>query len=144
MDERDSLQCKSTLKIYRDQKHNIEEEQMYDNRPSSAIWFRARINALQLGDRNRHTNKETHCQICEDENIKEDILHFMLHCPAYKEERHRVIELQQPYFDNEEEIIGSFLFNKENTEQKKQVLYQMWKKRDCKLKTLRRELQRNC
>ena len=138
------IACKSTLKIYRDQKHNIEEEQMYDNRPSSAIWFRARINALQLGDRNRHTNKETHCQICEGENIKEDILHFMLHCPVYKEERHRVIELQQPYFDNEEEIIGSFLFNKENTEQKKEVLYQMWKKRDCKLKTLRRELQRNC
>ena len=27
------IQCKSTLKIYRDQKHNIEEEQMYNNRP---------------------------------------------------------------------------------------------------------------
>ena len=90
---------------------------MYDNRPSSAIWFRARINALQLGDRNRHTYKETICQICEDENIKEDILHVMLHCPAYKEERHQVIKLQQPYIDKTER-----------------------KTRDCKLKTLRGEL----
>ena len=25
-----------------------------------------------IGDRNRHTNKETHSQICKDKNIKED------------------------------------------------------------------------
>ena len=42
--------------------------------------------------------------------------------------RKTVIELQQPYEENREEVIGKFLFIEENIEKKKEVLYQMWKK----------------
>ena len=51
-------------------------------------------------------------------------------CPGYKEVRKTVIELQQPYEENREEVIGKFLFIEENIEKKKEVLYQMWKKRE--------------
>ena len=52
------IQSKSTLRIYRIHKDNIEEEHIYDNRPSSGTWFRARTNTLQLNDRNRHVTKK--------------------------------------------------------------------------------------
>ena len=61
------INSKSTLKVYRHHKKQIQEEHIYNNHPSSVIWYKARINALQLNDRNRHTNKETRCIICENE-----------------------------------------------------------------------------
>ena len=51
-------------------------------------------------------------------------------CPSYKEVRKTVIELQQPYEENREEVIGKFLFIEENIEKKKEVFNQMWKKRE--------------
>ena len=74
------------------------EEEIYDNRPSSTILYKARSNTLQLNDRNRHTNKEIHCLVCDTDD-KEDIYHFMLHCTAYKEQRSQSIHLQQPYLE---------------------------------------------
>ena len=62
---------------------------IYDNRPSSTILYKARTNKLQLNDRNRHTNKEVHCLVCDTDD-KEDIYHFMLHCTAYQEQRSQV------------------------------------------------------
>ena len=62
------------------------EEDIYDNRPSSTILYKARTNTLQLNDRNRHTNKEIHYLVCETDD-KEYIYQFMLHCTAYKEQR---------------------------------------------------------
>ena len=47
----------------------------------------------------------------------------------------RKIELQQPYEENREEVIGKFLFIEENIEKKKEVLYQMWEKKGKKRKT---------
>ena len=47
--------------------------------------------------------------------FKKSIYHFMLHCTAYKEERsHQSIHLKQPYIECEENILGHFLFDKEN------------------------------
>ena len=34
-----------------------DEEEIYDNRPSSIILNKTRTNTLQLNDRNKHTNK---------------------------------------------------------------------------------------
>ena len=81
------IQSKSTLRIYKSHKDNIEEEHIYiyDNRPSSGIWFRARTNTLQLND--RHSNKETNCLNCEQQSIIENIEHFILDCTTYKGER---------------------------------------------------------
>ena len=63
------INSKSTLKVHRPRHHEkqIQEEHIYNNHPSSVIWYKARINGLQLNDRNRHTNKETRCIICENE-----------------------------------------------------------------------------
>ena len=107
------INSKSTLKVYRHRKKQIQEEHIYSNHPSSVIWYKARINALQLNDRNRHTNKETRCIICENEIENKDIYHFILYCPAYNTERSEIPELQQPYNNNNEGVLGHFPFHKE-------------------------------
>ena len=56
---------------------------------------------------------------------EEDIIHYILMCPGYEEERKAVIELQQPYKENSEKVIGKFLFVEENIEKKKELLYWM-------------------
>ena len=89
------LEVKTTLQIYQ---KNVGDEEIYDNRPSSNILNKARTNTLQLNDRNRHTNKEINCMVC-DKDEKEDIYHFMLHCTAYKEEQSHSTHLQQPYIE---------------------------------------------
>ena len=47
-----------------------------------------------------------------------------------------MIQLQRPYQENSEEIIGRFLFNKVNVEETKEILYRMWRKREQKIKEL--------
>ena len=46
-------------------KKKFGDEEIYDNRPSSNILNKARTNTLQLNDRNRHTNKEINCMVCD-------------------------------------------------------------------------------
>ena len=128
---------KSSLQLYRRFKSDIREEEFYDNRPASKIFNRARTNTLQLNDRNRHQNKDTHCEICGDLNTKEDIYHFILHCHKLKEMRIYIAELQQPYIEDQEQIVGEFLFERKNIDKKKESLYQMWKRRESLLKTNR-------
>ena len=76
---------KTTLQIYIYKINTFGDEEIYDNRPSSKIWNKARTNTLQLNDRNRHTNKERNCMVC-DKDEKEDIYHFILHCTALTRE----------------------------------------------------------
>ena len=58
------------------------------------------------------------------------------HCGAYEEERKANSVLQQPYQEDEEEIIGQLLFNKENLEKSKILLETFWRKRTKKMKEL--------
>ena len=132
----EDIESKSSLNIYRRFKTDICEEDIYDNRPSSRILNKARTNTLQLNDRNRHVNKETHCMVCGDVNKKEDIYHFLLHCEKYKAERQHLPDLQQPYIADEDRIIGILLFDRANIEKKKDILYLMWKRRTSLMKTL--------
>ena len=81
----DELEMNTSLQIYKKIRNDFGEEEIYDNRPSSTIFYKARTNTLQLNDRNRHTNKEIHCLVCGTDD-KEDIYHFILHCTAYKEQ----------------------------------------------------------
>ncbi len=46
------------------------------------------------------------CKFCDAE--KEDLKNFLLICSEYIEERKNIIELQQPYEENTDNIIGSF------------------------------------
>ena len=96
---------------------------------------KARTNTLQLNDRNRHTNKEINCMVC-DKDEKEDIYHFMLHCTAYNEERSHSTKLQQPYIEIDEDILGHFLFNTEDIEEKKELLFSIWKRRQLQMKII--------
>ena len=41
-----------------------------------------------------------------DKDEKEDIYHFMLHCTVYNEERSHSTQLQQPYIESDEDILG--------------------------------------
>ena len=129
------IETKSSLLLYRNFKDKIQEEDIYDNRPSSTILCKARSNTLPLNDRNRHKNKETHCIACGNIDQQEDIYHFILHCPAYIKERANIIQLQQPYIQDDAEIIGNFLFEKLHLDQKKEGLYQLWKARNRLLDT---------
>ena len=52
-----TIESKSSLLIYRQYKDKIQEENIYDNRPSSTIFYKAR-NTLPLNDRNRHKTKK--------------------------------------------------------------------------------------
>ena len=110
----------------------------YDNRPASITLYKARINCLPLKDRKRHQNENTTCEVCgeEEENLK----HFMLRCKEYEEERKTIItmlELQRPYEEDENQVIGKFLFKEERIEEKKELLQKMWKKREIKIRGLR-------
>ncbi len=69
---------------------------------------RARTNNLNLNDRKRFRGEETKCDMCGADN--EDLKHFLLWCPAYREERRKFTRLQQPYVEDEEDIIGKYLF----------------------------------
>ena len=66
----DELEMKTSLQIYKRFKNDFGEEQIYDNRPSSTILYKARTNTLQLNDRNRHTHKEIHCLVCDTDDNK--------------------------------------------------------------------------
>ena len=81
-----------------------------------------------MNDRNRHTNKEIHCMVC-DKDEKDVIYHFILHCTTYKQERNHSTHLQQPYIGSDEDIIGHFQFDKEDIEENNKLLFDIWKRR---------------
>ena len=61
----------------------------------------------------------------------------MVHCPAYIKERSTIQQLQQPYIEDEKQILGTFLFEKTHIDKKKEDLYQLWRARQRRLKTTR-------
>ncbi len=98
---------KSSLKIYRKWKTEIKEENdIYDNTPKSIIFYRCRANILKLNDRNRFGGGNTKCYTCENED--ETLEHFLLHCPEYTEIRTNIHNLQQPYIEDTETIVGNY------------------------------------
>ena len=96
---------------------------------------KARTNTLQLNDTNRHTNKGIHCLVCDTDD-NEDIYYSMLHCTAYKEQKIQSIHLQQPYLESDQNTIGQFLFDKENIEEKKEVIFTIGKQRQHEMKRI--------
>ncbi len=92
---------------------------------------------MNLGDRKRFRGESTECVMCGNE--REDLQHFILHCPAYQEERRRHPGLQRPYQEDEDQVIARILFENENTdiENTKETITKFWqKKKDKKRKEL--------
>ncbi len=60
----------------------------------------------------------------------------MLWCPAYREEREQIA---QPYVEDEEDIIGKYLFENRYIKETKREIYKFWTIREKK----RREREEN-
>ena len=60
----EGLSRKTTLELYRKWKTEMGEEDSYDGRSDSVIWFRARTNCLTLGVENRQIGGDTNCFMC--------------------------------------------------------------------------------
>ena len=119
------LNEKSSLKIYKMMKPGIEDEEIYDNKFDSVLWFKARTNTLQLEDRKRFSRGDVTCKVCGAET--EDIFHFVLECCRYDNERGNMVELQRPYNENKDDLLGNFLFKKKNIMLKKKYIAEIWK-----------------
>ena len=128
------MEGKESLIIYRSWKKEVKEEQIYDNRYSSVLLLKARTDTLPLNYKNRHTGGDIKCIPCGAS--KEDINHFILECPEYKDIRPEIVELQQPYEEDGRRVIGKFLFDETNIEKKKEILQKLWRKRQKKIKVL--------
>ncbi len=59
------------------------------------------------------------CDLCDDD---EDLTHFIMFCPKYREIRQQCPELQQPYEEHINQVTGKFLFEELNIENKKEAL----------------------
>ncbi|KAK4327080.1 hypothetical protein Pmani_002424 [Petrolisthes manimaculis] len=130
---REEIAEKSTLTTYRKWKTEIKgEDRLYDNRPALIIFFKCRTNNLPLKDRNRHSGRETTCDMCGAP--VEDLKHFILWCPEYQEERREETLMQQPYIEDEDRILGELLFEEKNLKKTKEVFYKFWRKREKKMK----------
>ena len=125
----EEVQNKTSLTLYREWKNEVKEDLVYDNRPSSIILFKARTATLPLNDRKRHIGQSTECDLCGSE--LENTEHFLLECTDEEitEERRKATLLQRPMQENQAMIIGKFLFEPEEIEVKKDILYNMWKAR---------------
>ena len=124
---REELGRKTTLELYRNWKTEMRQEDNYDGRPDSTIWFRARTNCLRLGDRNRHVGGETECFICGEET--EDLKHFILDCRGLETTRQTLTGLQRPRVEDWRVVVGEFLFGSEVGRNKRE-LYSLWRERE--------------
>ncbi len=108
--------------------------EIYDNGEKSLALFKCRTNTLDLGDRKRSHNETTECTMCGDE--LEDLGHFILHCPAYDEDRRKNLSLQHPHQQDQECVIGKLFFDNNDIENIKTTLHRFWQRRERKIKEM--------
>ncbi len=112
---------KTSLKIYRKRRKEIGgQEEVYSNSQASEILFKPRTNNLNLNERKRFWGEDTKCGMC---GADKDLKHFLLWCPAYTEIRGKITQLQQPYIEKEEDIIGKYLFKNIYIDDTKKEIY---------------------
>ena len=106
-------------------------EEDYDGGEDCRLWFGARTNCLWLGDRQRGEERER-CAVCQDQ-VVEDLQHFLLECRGVEEARAAAVELQRPRGENDVETMGEFLFGDEggwcSRRRKMGILRKMWRMR---------------
>ena len=121
------LETKTSLAMYKKHKTEIKEELIYDNRLATKIWFGSRTNTLEINIENRHREeKSTKCDLCGKED--ETTIHFILECEKLDDKRNK--ELIRKYTQTEkEDTLAKILFSKDDTEEIKYMLENMWRKR---------------
>ena len=120
---RDEMATKSSLELYRKHKTEIKQEEMYYNDRKSEIWFRLKTNCLFF----KKKNNPNLCELCGKEN--EDIKHFLLSCDKLETIRNQYIGLQRPHIEDTDKILIELIYNKEDAEDKKDLIEKMWNKR---------------
>ena len=124
------LNEKKTLEGYRDQKKEIKEENIYHNDRKSDLWFRARTNCMDLNDKQWNDSKV--CVMCGHET--ENLEHFIIHCNETGDIRKEIPILQRPARQEDRETLRMFLYVNEDLDSKKEVLMNMWRKRETAIK----------
>lgn len=122
---KEEVMSKPSLDMYRLYKKSIKDESIYDNRPESVTWFRARTNCLPLNSR---ISEEKGCKLCKQG--EEDLVHVLLECPELFQERQMIKELQRPFYQNEATVIGDFLYKNDDLDEKKSNLHTLLTKRN--------------
>ena len=123
---REEIGNRTTLDLYRVWKTEMRQEDFYDGRLDSVIWFRARTNCLTLGDRKRHWGEDTDCFMCR-EGI-EDLRHFVLDCNRLEGIRVGILGLQRPRLEDWREVLGGFLYGGD-VEGGRRGLWMLWTER---------------
>ena len=119
---RRDMEGKSTIDIYRTEKTQIKEERIYENNEASVLLFRARSNTLNLEWRQRYSDGDTSCKIC-DKNVEENLRHFTEECEALIEVRTRLGLIGR----TAEDIL--LFTGTVDVEQSKAYLFEAWKMR---------------
>ena len=124
---------KETLRIYKIYKRGVGEISWFDNTVKTKLLIKARTDTLDLNWRGRLKNRDTKC-MCG--YISETLEHFILHCELYKDVRMRYEILQQPYIENECELMSDILCfrncGKKDIENRKNLIFELWKIRKTK------------
>ena len=100
------VEDKKTLKIYKEFKKEINQEDIYDNTEESITMFRARSNILKLREWYRHVGEDTECIICR-EGIED--LDFFLKCKGLQQIGKKIKELQMNENKDNKLIMAEFL-----------------------------------
>ena len=134
----EEMRTKTSLGIYKRFKKGIKDERIYDNRRSSDLLFRARSNTLALNIEKRHKGGNTECELCHTGD--EDIRHFMLECWVLEDKRNHLL-MRKYWKQDKEEMIGDMLFDNKEIEKVKEMIDNMWQKRQIELKKIRNQRQ---
>ena len=114
----------------------MEEITWFDNTAKTKLLMRARTDTLDLNWRSKFKNLDTKCMCgCVCETLE----HFILHCELYKEVRMRYEILQQPYIENECEIMSDVLGFRTSDRKainiRKDLISELWKTRKIKIQS---------
>ena len=97
---------KSSLKLYQENKAEVQEEKWFRNSRKYSIMMMARSNTLKLGQRDWE-NKSGMCPVCKKD--VETLEHFIFECVPLQETRNIYIHLQLPSNLKRQEMLKEIL-----------------------------------
>ena len=119
------MSIKKFIELYRKYKNTIHGEKIYDKTYQSSLLFMVRTNSLPLKNKTNELDKSCICG-----GGKEDLLHFLVHCPLYSDIRNNHAALFDPGKSPEEISADiSLMSNSLNPQYAKETIYELWKKR---------------
>ena len=125
------MESKSTLRLYREHKKNIKEEQWVDNTEGSKLLTRGRTNTLELNWRKRHQGLSEKCPGCDCDS--ETLEHFLIECNRYDNQRLRfnfMTDLQsESDSDKLKNILAFSNLTSQEIEIRKQYVTALWNER---------------